>query len=160
MSSPIADAGTFDSNSDEAAAAVLHAVLNAPGSWCNLEFQPIDDGAAGAGDSFFGFIAARGPMNPLATVMASTAGKKPKPAEIGIQHHAGVKAAAQLTEAGLSLPAGARVVQDHPRRGLVVRCEEGIDAAGVVAWLIPAMRILSRQPATTVVNYVVTAGGS
>ena len=101
----------------------------------------------------FGFLAARGPANPLATVMAKTTGRRTRQAEIGIQHRAGTKAARQLREESLLLPAGARVAQDHPRRGLVVQWPEDAGVATLVAWLFPAMRVLGRAPSTDHVSY-------
>ena len=141
------DAGRFDANDVEAAIHLFNRILEEPGRWCNLFFEPIEDENASDESPLFGFLAARGPANPLATLMT------PKPdaghlLEVGIQHRAGTKAAAQLKEAELFGPVTARVVQDHPRRGLVVKWPESDDLLALVAWLFPAMRELSRAPST------------
>lgn len=135
---------------------MVDAVLNSPGSWCNFVFEPIVDEDAPEESPLFGFLAARGPANPLATVMAAQPGKRDKPAEIGIQHRAGTKAAAQLREAELLLPEGATVAQDHPRRGLVVRWPENAETATLIAWLFPSMRVLGRAMTTNDVLYECT----
>ncbi len=152
MATPQGDAGRFDANSINHAVSVLGSVLANPGSWCNLEFEAIDENEGPPESVLFGFLAARGPANPLATVMVPKPGQ---PLEVGIQHRAGVKAAAQLTEADITLPEGARVVQDHPRRGLVVKWPETADTAVLINWLFPAMRELSRHPNTNFVLYAV-----
>lgn len=143
-------AGRFDSHDHAAAEEVFLEVLESPGRWCNLSFEPIDDDSVPPESALFGFLAARGPANPLATVM--------RPAkdgdylvEIGIQHQAGTKAANQLREAQLFGPKSARVVQDHPRRGLVVRWPKDESITALVQWIFPAMRELSRAPHTQAV---------
>jgi len=139
------------------ALAVIDQVLHRPGSWCNLVYEPIEDDDIPDESALFGFLAARGPANPLATIMAAQPGKRPKPAEIGIQHRAGTKAAAQLREANLLLPQGATVSQDHPRRGLVVRWPENAETATLIAWLFPSMRVLGRASTTNDILYECTS---
>jgi hypothetical protein len=62
---------------------------------------------------------------------------------IGVQHAAGARVLGRLATAGLVLPAGWALVQDHPRRGLVVAPAKGADNAEVLAWLLEAGTILS-----------------
>lgn len=143
-------AGRFDAHDAESATQLFERVLEEPGRWCNLSFEPIDDGNIAADSGLFGFLAARGPANPLATVM-SPAKDVSWLLEVGIQHQAGTKAATQLKEAELYGPTNARVVQDHPRRGLVVRWPQNEDLAALQAWIFPAMRELSRAPSTNAV---------
>jgi hypothetical protein len=148
-----ANAGRFDANALTDAVRVIDSVLGQPGSWCNFFFEPIDDGEMPDESPLFGFLAARGPANPLATLMVPKIGKRAKLAEVGIQHRAGTKAAAQLRESELFLPDGATVVQDHPRRGLVVRWPENAETATLITWLFQAMRVLSRANTTNDVLY-------
>ena len=145
--------GRFAAHDTDVAEALLSDVLDCEASWCNFSFDPVEDEAVTDESALFGFLAARGPANPLATVMAATPGRRPRPAEIGIQHRAGTKAARQLREEALLLPAQARVAQDHPRRGLVVQWPADADVATLVAWLFPAMRVLRRAPATNHISY-------
>lgn len=145
-----ATAGRFDAHDIDSAVELFEQVLKKPGRWCNLFFEPIDDDSIPAESALFGFLAARGPANPLATVM-SPAKDVSWSLEVGIQHQAGTKAAAQLKEAQILGPTTARVVQDHPRRGLVVRWPEDEDLPSLQAWIFPAMRELARAPSTNAV---------
>lgn len=89
-------------------------------------------------------FSAKGGQIPFATyVPGLTGGPKAAPASVGLQHGAGGRAVAQLREAGIEVPAGWRVRQDHPKRGLVfdVPADEG--AASVVRFLVLAARALS-----------------
>lgn len=119
---------------------LLTAVAETPGSWLNMSLEELD-GPEAPGESFlFGFLAARGPANPLVTIMRES---PEKPVSVGIQHRAGTKAAHQLREAELPIPGAGRVRQDHPRRGLVVEWNGG-DVEDLTAWLVPAVRVLNR----------------
>ncbi|HEY5025241.1 MAG TPA: hypothetical protein VII76_09710 [Acidimicrobiales bacterium] len=62
---------------------------------------------------------------------------------IGVQHAAGARVLGRLATAGLALPPGWSLVQDHPRRGLVVTPAPGTDNGAVLAWLLEAGTILS-----------------
>lgn len=146
-------AGRFAADDLERAAGLIGDVLKAEGTWCNLAFEPIEDDDVPQDSALFGFLAARGPSNPLATVMPAGVGKRPNPPQVGIQHRAGTKAASQLRDESLVLPEGSRVAQDHPRRGLVVEWPQPVDVSSLVAWLFPAMRVLGRAPTTNDVLY-------
>lgn len=146
-------AGRFNARDIDVATSLFAEVLAVKSSWCNLEFESLDDDETPAESALFGFLAARGPANPLATIMASSNGRRPQPAQIGIQHRAGTKAAVQLVDEALFLPDGVRVAQDHPRRGLVLEWPESADVQALAAWLFPAMRILGRAPTTNNVTY-------
>lgn len=122
----------------------LSQVLETPGSWCNLERtlfeEPIDE------SPLFGLLAARGPANPLATVMGPSGRHGSKPAQLGIQHRAGQKALSGLAENGLALPEQWQVKQDHPRRGIVVIPSPEADVESVWMWLNASMEALARAP--------------
>jgi hypothetical protein len=66
-----------------------------------------------------------------------------RPDSIGIQHAVGARVLGRLTTAGVGLPEGWRVVQDHPRRGLIVAPGPGTDHATLLAWLLEAGTALS-----------------
>ena len=61
-----------------------------------------------------------------------------EPDSVGVQHASGDKAAARLRPAGITLPDGWRVVQDHRRRGLVVAVSPESSHGEVLAWLLRA----------------------
>lgn len=132
--------GRLDPHDRVQAIQLLDDIRSTPGSWCNMTFEELEES-----DNFesplFSFLAARGPANALATIMRDTA---EKPLSVGIQHQAGTKAAQQLREADLPLPKGARVRQDHPRRGLVVEWPDDATTEDLADWLFAAMRVLNR----------------
>ena len=67
---------------------------------------------------------------------------------IGLQHSSGPRVVARLGERGLALPEGWRVVQDHPRRGLVATVPAGADDAAALEWLVRAADALCEVPRT------------
>ncbi|MGD9755415.1 MAG: hypothetical protein AB7W59_30855, partial [Acidimicrobiia bacterium] len=66
--------------------------------------------------------------------------------QIGVEHGAGRHAARQLRDAGVAFPDGARLVQDHPRRGLVIAVPNGTDAAAIAELLLQAASQLTMVP--------------
>jgi hypothetical protein len=66
-----------------------------------------------------------------------------QPDSIGIQHAAGERVLGRLASAGLTLPDGWALVQDHPRRGLVVAPASAADKSSVLSWLLEAGMVLS-----------------
>jgi hypothetical protein len=103
----------------------MAAMVDAGAGWVNfspgldVDEPPPDRTALGS------LLASRGPVVPLAT-WAPPQGREP--ASAGIQHAQGPRAVATLAERGVALPAGWRVRQDHPRRGLIVVPTGGSDA--------------------------------
>lgn len=141
--------GRLNPHDRSAVIRLLDDVGSTPGSWCNLSFQELED-AAHEESPLFGFLAARGPANSLATIMRESADS---PLSVGIQHRAGVKAAAQLREADLGVPEGARVRQDHPRRGLVVEWPQDAGTEALADWLFASMRFLNRGRFSETINW-------
>ncbi len=155
------DAGRFEAVDTAAAEAVVDTVLG-PGRvesgerWANLSLE-IDPDRYEEDNVLFSVVAARGPSAPLATITAATGGKRPQAAAVGIQHRAGTKALEQLNEAGVHQPEIWRLVQDHPRRGLVMAVPADAPIAEVTRWLLEAMAVLNRAPVLTGVTYEVYA---
>lgn len=93
--------------------------------WLNLQPEVDDSGLEEEqGQGLFGMFGARGPVVPFATW-------HPGERSAGIQHGTGPKVVRRI-----DVPSGWRVVQDHPRRGLVVRVPEGTSTEDVVRWLL------------------------
>jgi len=113
--------------------------------WINLAPDLGDDHPAAVGGGWF---SARGPTVPHATYVAARPGRggRVAPAQVGIEHGAGPRAVARLADAGHPLPAGWRVRQDHPRRGLVAEVAPGAEPARIVEWLLGAAAVLSGVP--------------
>lgn len=103
----------------------LQPVLSAlgAGGWVNLQPEA-DLDAEPEGGGLFGVFSSRGPTVPFATW-------HPGERAAGIQHGSGPKLAKRV-----DVPAGWRVLQDHPRRGLVVRVPPDAADADVLTWLI------------------------
>ena len=89
------------------------------------------------------FFAARGPTIPLGTFVV---GSGVNAHQLGLEHAGGRSAMQTLQQAGVKLPAGARLVQDHPRRGLIVALPADVDPAAVTALLLEAAVHLTPIP--------------
>ena len=108
------------------------AAVDAAG-WINL--RPDLDELPPPPRGWFGNVFSnRGPAAPLATW-------HPGERAAGIEHGIGSKLGDRA-----DVPAGWRVVQDHPRRGLVVQVPTGVDDADVVRWLVDLGERLSPLP--------------
>jgi hypothetical protein len=97
----------------------------------------------------FGFLAASGPPVPVCTWAPKDRRRAPdSPVSIGVHHGSGHRAVRRLEELGLLLGEGWVVLQDHPRRGIVVSvpADEGNDT--VLCWLLEAGRLLTAVPLT------------
>jgi hypothetical protein len=96
-----------------------------------------------------GIFTAKGPEVPeLSWVPGERGGRRPEPLAVGIRHAAGPKAKQTLADAGHPVPDGWYVVQDNPRRGLVVQVPDTVAHADVLDWLLRAADVLSTVPLT------------
>ena len=108
---------------DVAGVADSLATLREAGSgWINL-LPGIDEDAAEPepAPGLFAFFGNRAAPVSMATVMPPKKERKGEGVTIGLMHPTGAKAVARLAEAGVPLPEGWVVRQDHARRGLLVR---------------------------------------
>lgn len=115
--------------------------------WINLRAAVDADDVPAPSAGIFAVFGGGGPDVPLCTWVAGE-GRKGRAGHptIGVQHATGVKAAARLAEAGIAVPAGWRVVQDHPKRGLAVQVPADAPHAEVLSWLLRAGEALTRVP--------------
>ena len=128
----------FERGSPERALDWMRRLHEAGRGWVNFSPEVPED-AEVPSDGLFSFLSARGPAVPLCTWVAPHLSRgRTRPAQLGVQHATGTKAAARLDGIGLTVPTGWRVSQDHPRRGLVV--DVAIDATDTVVldWLLGA----------------------
>ena len=111
--------------------------------WMNFHPEvPEQDEAPPA--SLLGFFSARGPSVPLCTWVPEALRRERRvPAQLGVQHGTGPRVAARLDSLGLPVPAGWRVSQDHPRRGLVVQVVPDEPLGTVAGWVLDAGDALS-----------------
>jgi hypothetical protein len=131
---------------DSAVVAAMRELSAAHDGWINLhpEVRPEDEPPPRSGLTT---LLLAGPVHDI-PVLTWVAGKRNQHQEvqadsIGVQHAAGVRVLARLATAGLALPEGWKLVQDHPRRGLVVAPARGTDCESVLSWLLEAGTILS-----------------
>ncbi|MBI2708866.1 MAG: hypothetical protein HYX34_04140 [Actinobacteria bacterium] len=82
----------------------------------------------------------RGPGIPMATWTPPA--RSQRPARIGIEHGTGPKALRRLADAGTVVPEGWRVVQDHPRTGVVIDAPAAAAPVDVLDWLLEAVAAL------------------
>ena len=102
--------------------------------WVNLLPLVDDPGELPRQSVWASIFGAKGGPVPMCTWMTGS---------VGVQHGVGTKASATLAAAGIGLPDGWRVMQDSPRRGLVIELPEDTDPADVVGWLVRAGEALS-----------------
>ena len=97
----------------------------------------------------FAFFGNSAPPVSMATVMPAKPERRDREGmTVGLMHPTGAKAVARLAEAGVSLPDGWVLRQDHVRRGLVARTPAEADETGVVEWCVRAGTALCRAEMT------------
>lgn len=95
-----------------------------PAGWVNLR-PDVEDAPPDPPRGWFGNVFSnRGPGLPVLTW-------HPGERSAGIQHSTGPRLARRV-----ELPAGWRVLHDHPRRGLVVHVPAGVADVAVLRWLL------------------------
>lgn len=131
----------------------LHHLTEAGQGWINLlpgldaEADEARDAAPGPG--LFALFTNRQPPVTMCTLMpAKPARRAAEGVTVGLLHPTGSKAVARLAEAGVPLPSGWLVKQDHARRGLVVLAPQGADEAGIIDWALRAGGALCREEMT------------
>lgn len=97
----------------------------------------------------FAFFGTRQPPVTMATIMPPRRDRRASEGmTVGLMHPTGARAAARLAEAGVPVPDGWHVRQDHARRGLLVRTGVDDAAADVIAWCVRAGSALCRADMT------------
>jgi hypothetical protein len=123
---------------------VMHDLAAAHDGWINLhpQVRPEDEPPPRSGLSTL----LAGPVQDV-PVCTWVAGKRTRQGlqrdSVGVQHAAGTRVLARLASAEWGLPEGWTVVQDHPRRGLVVSPAPQADKADVVSWMLEVAMVLS-----------------
>lgn len=124
-------------------------VAGSRGGWINFHPRIDEDTEVPQESSLFGIFSASGPAVPICTWMpGKSRGERREAVSIGVQHATGPRAVARLGSAGIEVPAGWRVRQDHPRRGLVVMVPAEQDHESTLSWLLRAGAALSVVPLT------------
>jgi hypothetical protein len=143
---------TFEFTPPEVARVTAHleSLTEAADGWINLlPGVEQDEQQNEAPSGLFAFFGNRQPPVSMATLMPARAARQVfDGVTIGLLHPTGSKAVARLADAGVPLPDGGVVRQDHNRRGLVVRAALGAPAGDVVGWSVRAGAALCREEMT------------
>jgi hypothetical protein len=106
-----------------------------PDGWVNLQPEVDTEPEAGSRPSgIFAVFGARGPAVPFCTW-------HPGERAVGIEHSSGPKLARRI-----EFPAGWRVMQDHPKRGLVLRVTDDVTDTDAITWLLRTAAPLCELP--------------
>ena len=136
---------------DEAAVTrELDALRAAGGGWINL-MPGIDEEASDVHPraGLFAFFGNNAAPVTMTTVMPPKKDRSDTEGlTVGIMHPTGGKAVERLAEAGVTVPDGWVVRQDHARRGLLLRTPVAVDDADVIDWSVRAGTALCRAEMT------------
>ena len=117
----------------------LAALREAGDGWVNLLPGVVDEADINPPAGLFAFFGTRQPPVTMATVMPARLDKRHvEGMSVGLMHPTGAKTIARLAEAGVVVPDGWVVRQDHARRGLVLGTSPDAVATDVVAWCVAA----------------------
>jgi hypothetical protein len=134
-----------DPDDREELVAVMREVDAAGRGWINLS-PDVDPADLPPAPGPFRLFSAVGPPVPLCTWTPPDRRKAAPHALIGIQHGRGTRVAGPLAEVGITIPDSWRVVQDQPKKGLVVAVPAGAELDGVLQWLFRAGAALCPLP--------------
>jgi hypothetical protein len=129
--------------------AALTEVTGGGTGWVNFE-PVVDEEHEPPAPGPFAFLGGSTHKVPTATWMPGRGAPDgtAKPTTVGLQHAAGPRVARQLRDLGHPLPAGWRITQDHPRRGLVALVPAEHDRREVVEWLLEGATLVCTVPTT------------
>jgi hypothetical protein len=133
-----------------AVADALRQLRAAGGGWVNL-LPGIDEEASDVRPraGLFAFFGNQAAPVTMTTVMPPRKERRDtEGVTVGVMHPTGGKAVARLAEAGVTLPDGWQVRQDHARRGLLVRTPAVVSEDDVVDWSVRAGTALCRAEMT------------
>jgi hypothetical protein len=124
----------FDGVADE-----LAALREAGEGWVNLLPGVVEEADINPPSGLFAFFGTRQPPVTMATVMPARVDKRNvEGMSVGLMHPTGAKAIGRLAEAGVVVPGGWVVRQDHARRGLVLQTAPDTSPPDIVTWCVQA----------------------
>ena len=131
----------FD-DGDTAAIVTLMDELAGGQGWINFEPVVDPERLPPRGSALFGIFSSRGPIVPLCTWTPAGLSKRETYVSLGVQHPTGTKAVARLSERGVEVDEGWRVLRDSPKGGLVVAAPPIESNERLLDWLLRAGRAL------------------
>jgi hypothetical protein len=129
----------------------LHHLTEAGQGWINLlpGVDVDEEEQQVAPPGLFSLFSTRQPPVTMGTLVPARPTKRAtNGVTVGLMHPTGAKAVARLASAGIAMPAGWLVRQDHARRGLVVLACHGAPETEVVGWALRAGAALCREGMT------------
>jgi hypothetical protein len=140
----------FTPPNEAGVAEVLRTLRDAGNGWVNL-MPGIDEEASDVHPraglfAFFGNTAA--PVTMTTLMPPKQDRRDTEGVTVGLMHPTGGKAVARLAEAGVTLPDGWVVRQDHARRGLLVRTPVAATEPDIIEWSVRAGTALCRAEMT------------
>jgi hypothetical protein len=131
----------------------LHHLTEAGQGWINLlpgvELDEEEEERQTMPPGLFSLFSNRQPPVTMCTLVPARPTKRAfDGVTVGVLHPTGSKAAARLADAGVAVPQGWLVRQDHPRRGLVVLTRHGDTETDVISWTLRAGTALCRKEMT------------
>ena len=126
--------------------ALVNQVIERGAGWVNIEpildEEAMDEVQRAAPPAIIRMFSGKGGKIPFGTFVAADK-RKGGTGQIGLEHGGGPRVLPRLVDAGIALPAGWRLRQDHGKRGIV--CDVPADEAAhvIVAWIVAAARELA-----------------
>lgn len=130
--------------------AALAGLVDEGGGWLNLFPEVLEGDVERVTPSAVGLLfRAAGPPIPQATIIAPIRRRRGgKPGQVGLTHGIGTKVLPRLAGVGVVLPDGWTMVQDHVRRGVVVKVDGDFEPEVVLDWSLRAASALCPVPLT------------
>ena len=131
----------FTPDDIDAVVARVAEVIERGEGWLNIE--PIvgevamDEIRRSAPPAIVRVFSGRGGKIPFGTFVPGDH-RKDKSGQVGLEHSAGPRGLQQLRDAGIVLPAGWRMRQDHGKRGIVCDVPRDESPAVIVRWILDA----------------------
>jgi hypothetical protein len=129
----------------------LRHMTEAGQGWINLlpGVDADEDEEQTVSPGLFSLFSARQPPVTMCTLVPARPSRRDTDGvTVGLLHPTGAKATARLAEAGVAVPVGWLVRQDHARRGLVLLVPHATRASDIITWALRAGTALCRRTVT------------
>ena len=111
--------------------------------WFNIE-PDVDERSIHTGSIFWKAFSSRGPRIPQFTWTSATDRKgNYQPSEIGLTHPTGIAVLERIKSFQINIPDEWRLIQDHPKRGIVFQLPATYDSEEVVMFATSVIPVVS-----------------